>query len=147
MAVALLAALGLDPGAAQPRDASSAPFVVHCAAEETPSAPRCAADVRTFVGARVFRAHCASCHGDDAEGSAFAPNLTERMRGMDMRRFFAALDEGYLGPHSTEAPRGRDPGVAPYYNELWAYLRARVDGALPAGPVGRLPAETPTPAE
>ena len=36
-------------------------------------------------------------------------------------------------------PRGRDPNVAPYYDELWSFLRARVTGALPPGPVERLP--------
>jgi len=32
-----------------------------------------------------------------------------------------------------------DPNVAPYYDELWSFLRARLAGDLPAGPVERLP--------
>jgi hypothetical protein len=58
---------------------------------------------------------------------------------MQQPDFFAALDRGYLGSRSTMPPRGRDPNVAPYYDELWAYLLARREGALPAGTVERLP--------
>jgi hypothetical protein len=58
---------------------------------------------------------------------------------MTQRQFFAALDQGYFGSQSTMPPRGRDPNVAPYYDELWSYLSARVTGALPPGPVERLP--------
>ena len=54
---------------------------------------------------------------------------------MTQREFFAALDHGYFGPQSTMPPRGRDPNVAPYYDELWSFLRARITGDLPPGPV------------
>jgi hypothetical protein len=33
----------------------------------------------------------------------------------------------------------RDPNVARYYDELWSFLRARISGELPAGPLTRLP--------
>jgi hypothetical protein len=62
---------------------------------------------------------------------------------MTERDFVAALDKGYLGPQSAMPPRGRDPNVAPYYDELWAFLRARVTGDLPGGPVERLPGDEP----
>jgi mono/diheme cytochrome c family protein len=92
-------------------------------------------DLATYVGYRVFMAECATCHAADARGSSFAPDLTERLRGKTSRDFFGALDRGYLGPRSTMPPRGRQPNVAPYYDELWAFLSARRDGALPDGPV------------
>jgi hypothetical protein len=60
---------------------------------------------------------------------------------MEQREFFTALDRGYLGQRSTMPPRGRDPNVAPYYDELWAFLTARRDGLLPAGRVEPLAAE------
>jgi mono/diheme cytochrome c family protein len=101
-------------------------------------------DLATYIGWRVFEAQCASCHAADARGSGFAPDLTERLRGMDQRDFFGALDRGYFGPQSTMPPRGRDPNVSPYYEELWAYLSARRDGRLPAGPLERAdPANEP----
>ncbi len=128
------AALRLSAGAAQPAPGDAVPYRVECAAD----AP-CRADLATFIGWRVFEAQCATCHGADARGSRFAPDLTQRMRGMAQRSFFAALDRGYLGPQSTMPPRGRDPNVAPYYDELWSFLSARVAGDLPPGPVERLP--------
>jgi len=133
--LSLCAALGCHAGAAQVPSTDAAQYRVECSAEPAAS---CRADLVTYVGWRVFQAQCATCHAADALGSSFAPDLTVRMRGMDQREFFAALDSGYLGSRSTMPPRGRDPNVAPYYDELWSYLRARRDGAAPAGPLERL---------
>jgi mono/diheme cytochrome c family protein len=131
----LCAALAAQGGAAQPVSAE-VPYRVECTA-----AGVCSADLATYIGWRVFQAQCATCHAADARGSSFAPDLTARMSAMTQRAFFAALDQGYFGPNSGMPPRGRDPNVAPYYDELWSFLRARVSGALPPGPVERLPDE------
>ena len=131
--IALCAALDLTVGAAQPsRDADARPYRVECASEEL-----CRVDLATYIGWRVFQAQCATCHAADARGSSFAPDLALRMGAMTQRDFFAALDRGYFGSASTMPPRGRDPNVAPYYDELWSFLRARVNGDLPAGHVAR----------
>ena len=131
---ALCAALGCHAGAAQSVSGEpDAPYRVECAAP----AP-CRADLATYIGWRVFQAQCATCHAADARGSSFAPDLMLRMSAMTQRQFFAALDQGYFGSQSSMPPRGRDPNVAPYYDELWSYLRARIEGALPAGAVERL---------
>ncbi len=117
---ALCAAFGCHAGAAQSVSGDAdAPYRIECAA-----AP-CRADLATYIGWRVFQAQCATCHAADARGSNFAPDLTLRMSGMTQREFFAALDQGYFGSQSSMPPRGRDPNVAPYYDELWSYLRAR----------------------
>jgi mono/diheme cytochrome c family protein len=136
----LCAALGCGPGAAQSvsSSAETAPYRVECEAAQP-----CRADLGTYIGWRVFQAQCATCHAADARGSSFAPDLTLRMGAMTERQFFAALDQGYFGSRSTMPPRGRDPDVAPYYDELWSFLRARVTGALPAGPVERLAEDAP----
>ena len=137
--LALVAALGCQAGAAQTSAEATQPYRIECAPTT------CRADLTTYIGWRVFEAQCATCHALDARGSSFAPDLTERMRRMAERDFFAALDGGYLGANSSMPPRGRDPNVAPYYDELWAYLKARRDGDLPAGPVELLTGETATP--
>ena len=139
--LALGAALASTASAAQPSSAPAVPqYRIECGA-----APPCRADLATYVGYRVFVAECATCHAADARGSTFAPDLTERLRGKTSRDFFVALDRGYLGPRSTMPPRGREPNVAPYYDELWAFLSARRDGALPAGPVEPLDAAAAAP--
>jgi mono/diheme cytochrome c family protein len=136
--LALCAALGCQPGAAQSvaSTVAAVPYRVECAAV---AAEPCRVDLATYLGWRVFQAQCATCHAADARGSSFAPDLTLRISAMTERQFFAALDQGYFGSQSTMPPRGRDPNVAPYYDELWSFLRARTEGALPAGPVERLP--------
>jgi cytochrome c5 len=104
-----------------------------------PAVAVCRVDLATYVGWRVFGAQCATCHAADALGSSFAPDLTLRVRGMTQRGFFAALDNGYLGPADPSPPRGKMPDVARYYEELWAYLSARASGDLPPGALERLP--------
>ncbi len=130
--IALCAALGSHAGAAQPVS-EVAPYRVECA----PGAA-CRVDLATYIGWRVFQAQCATCHAADARGSSYAPDLTLRMSRMSQRDFFTALDRGYFGSDSPMPPRGRDPNVAPYYDELWSFLRARIAGDLPPGPVERL---------
>ncbi|HEX6996940.1 MAG TPA: cytochrome c [Gammaproteobacteria bacterium] len=88
-----------------------------------------------YIGWRVYNVHCAVCHAEDAVGSTFAPDLTQRIASMDRRAFVSALDRGYLGPRDATPPRGADPEVARYYEELWAYLEARASGRLPPGAV------------
>jgi mono/diheme cytochrome c family protein len=132
---ALCAALGCQAGAAQPTSGEAVtPYRIECA----PAPAGCRADLATYIGWRVFQAQCATCHGADVRGSSFAPDLAIRMSNMTQREFFAALDQGYFGPRSSMPPRGRDPNVAPYYDELWSFLRARLAGDLPAGPVAPL---------
>jgi len=140
--LALCAALDPTAGAAQVLSdgANARPYRVECAGP----GEACRADLATYIGWRVFQAQCATCHAVDVRGSTFAPDLTLRMSGMTQRDFFAALDRGYFGSASTMPPRGRDPNVAPYYEELWSFLRARTTGDLPAGPVTRLPGDGTT---
>ncbi len=139
---ALCAAFGSQTGAAQSVAGEAAPYRVECAPAPSEA---CRADLATYIGWRVFQAQCATCHAADARGSGFAPDLTLRLTGMTQRAFFAALDQGYFGPQSSMPPRGRDPNVAPYYDELWSFLRARIAGDLPAGPVERLPSDGDSP--
>jgi mono/diheme cytochrome c family protein len=133
--LALCAALDLTVGAAQPSadDANARAYRVECAPGQG-----CRVDLATYIGWRVFQAQCATCHAADVRGSSFAPDLTLRMSGMTQRDFFAALDRGYFASTSAMPPRGRDPNVAPYYDELWSFLRARSAGDLPPGPVSPL---------
>jgi mono/diheme cytochrome c family protein len=106
-----------------------------CASAGESGSPVCYADLPIYIGWRVYNAHCASCHADDALGSTFAPDLTRRTLRMQRRDFVAAMDNGYLGPNAAMPPRGANEDVARYYEELWAYLSARTSGELPPGSV------------
>ena len=47
------------------------------------------------TGHRLFDANCARCHGTDAKGTADAPNLLRRVRGMSQDRFVEAVLRRY----------------------------------------------------
>jgi mono/diheme cytochrome c family protein len=46
-------------------------------------------------GRQLFQTHCARCHGEDARGTARAPNLLQRVVGMSQERFTEAVLRRY----------------------------------------------------
>lgn len=128
-------------------------------------------DRRTYVGWRLFHSTCHLCHGVDATGTSVAPDLTARVGGMSEEDFinavlyrypiivgFGTKGEGDL-PALRRAfvaavkrhERGGvlmpawedDPNVKPHVLDLYAYLRARADGALGTGRPARAEAASP----
>jgi quinoprotein dehydrogenase-associated probable ABC transporter substrate-binding protein len=114
------------------------------------------ADISTWLGWRLFQSHCAGCHGPAATGTDRAPNLLPRVQEMSPSRFVGAVLRRYklLVPSAETAAEGGarealvdeilqrrtgnvvmpawdgDPNVKPHILDLYAYLRARADGAL-----------------
>lgn len=112
-----------------------------------------------YAGWRVFEDRCARCHGADATGTALAPNLLERVRGMGSRRFVGLVLRRY--DWSLPAAQGGDqqaaldalveqimqrderamampawqdePRVNAHILDLYAYLTARSEGAQGPG--------------
>jgi mono/diheme cytochrome c family protein len=73
-------------------------FVVACgtgsAADQNPYAGRTEG---TQAGAKLFRRHCAECHGADAGGHGAAPSLrTSWVHGRSDRALFTFLTNGNL---------------------------------------------------
>lgn len=113
-------------------------------------------DGATYIGWRLFQTNCATCHGAAATGTDRAPNLLPRVQEMSRSRFVGAVLRRYklLVPSSESAAEGGarealveeivqrragqipmpawdgDPNVKPHILDLYAYLRARSDGAL-----------------
>jgi len=109
-------------------------------------------DDSTYVGWRLFNSTCFVCHGKHATGSDIAPNLLVKLEGMSSRKFrkkvlskyFAKvnLDDpdrrmAFLEQISVEDAKGfkmptwaQDPNIRPHIADLYAYLKARSDGAL-----------------
>jgi quinoprotein dehydrogenase-associated probable ABC transporter substrate-binding protein len=113
-------------------------------------------DTSTYLGWRLFQSNCSGCHGPAAAGTDRAPDLLPRVAEMSRSRFVGAVLRRYKllapsGEAATEAGAREalvneilerragtipmpawdgDPRVRPHILDLYAYLRARADGAL-----------------
>jgi mono/diheme cytochrome c family protein len=86
-------------------------------------------DAKTYNGYRRFHAGCNHCHGQDGLGSTFGPSLVERLPDLDA--FRRIVRDGTGGGKMKGF--ADDPNVAPYIEDIFAYLQARADGALDRG--------------
>ncbi|MBK5186971.1 MAG: c-type cytochrome [Gemmatimonadaceae bacterium] len=85
-----------------------------------------------YNGWRQYMTNCARCHGDDAVGGVMAP---------DLRKSVAADTANQATFHSTVSEGRLDKGMPSFKSSLnkehidaiYAYLRARAAGELPAG--------------
>ena len=88
-------------------------------------------DARTYNGFRRYNAACNHCHGPDGAGSTFAPSLVDRL--LDVGAFRHVVLDGVAKGNSNMKGFSGDPNVAPYVDDIYAYLQARNDGALGRG--------------
>jgi mono/diheme cytochrome c family protein len=88
------------------------------------------ADARTFNGYRRYNAGCNHCHGPDGVGSTFGPSLVGALPDIDV--FRRIVREGKTSGTSVMQGFADDPNIAPYVDDLYAYLQARADGASAA---------------
>jgi hypothetical protein len=124
-------------------------------------------DESTFLGWRVYHSNCHGCHGVDATGTSVAPDLVAAVGYMTSREFStkvltryrlvigfddiagddqtalrAAFMEQVMRRQSGELIMpawGDDPNIQPHVLDLYAYLRARADGALGTGRPEKIP--------
>ena len=75
-----------------------------------------------IAGAKLYRAHCASCHGATAEGHEMAPSLkTSRVHGRSDEALFAFLTDGDLKrgmPSWSRLPDERRWQIVAYLRSL-----------------------------
>ncbi len=115
------------------------PYEVQCETGAT-AAEQCQVDKDTYVGWRTFAAQCQVCHGGSALGSTFAPNLLDRFhQRVDHPRFVEVVTNGFKGQVGAMPAWKGNPNVMPHVDQLYRYLKARADGALPAGRPARKP--------
>jgi mono/diheme cytochrome c family protein len=88
-------------------------------------------DAGTYNGYRRFHAGCNHCHGQDGLGSTVGPSLVERLPDLDA--FRRVVRDGTSGGTGVMKGFANDPNVAPYIDDIYAYLQARHDGALDRG--------------
>ena len=89
------------------------------------------ADAHTYNGYRRYHAACNHCHGPDGVGSTFGPSLVEALPDLDA--FSRIVRDGKTTGTSVMQGFADDPNIAPYIDDLYAYLQARADGALGRG--------------
>lgn len=120
-------------------DTTAPVYQVQCAAGAG-AAEQCQVDKDTYIGWRTFAAQCQVCHGGSALGSTFAPNLLDRFHErVDHARFIEVVTNGFRGQVGAMPAWKGNPNVMPHVDQLYRYLKARADGALPAGRPTRLP--------
>ena len=94
------------------------------------------ADAAAYNGYRRYHGACSHCHGPDGVGSTFGPSLVGRLP--DISAFRRAVRDGQSTGNSVMKGYEDDPNIAPYIDDIYAYLQARADGALGRGRPGRL---------
>jgi mono/diheme cytochrome c family protein len=93
-------------------------------------------DARTYNGYRRYHASCSHCHGPDAAGSTFGPEVVSSLP--DAETFRRIVREGKSTGMSVMKGFAGDPNIAPYVDDIYAYLQARADGVLGRGRPARL---------
>ena len=88
-------------------------------------------DKRTYNGFLRYNAVCNHCHGPDGVGGSFGPSLIEAP--MMIEEFRDAVLAGRAKGNFVMKGFADDPNVAPFVDDIYAYLRARTDGVIGRG--------------
>jgi mono/diheme cytochrome c family protein len=94
-------------------------------------------DKATYNGWRRYTESCMRCHGPDGAGSSYAPDLVNSVKHMTQDQFNEIVVNGKTDVNTASQnvmpPFGTVEDVMDYLNDIWAYLKARADGALGRG--------------
>jgi methanol metabolism-related c-type cytochrome len=91
----------------------------------------------TYSGFRRYHSDCHVCHGPDGEGSSYAPALAHSLQSIDYSEFLETVASGRekLSSASNEVMPafGANRNVMCYIDDIFVYLRARANKAIPRG--------------
>lgn len=94
-------------------------------------------DKKTFNGWRRYTESCLRCHGPDGAGSSYAPSLVDSTNHLTQDEFNDIVVNGRTNVNAASGnvmpPFGEVEDVVSYLDDIWAYLKARADGALGRG--------------
>lgn len=94
-------------------------------------------DWYTFSGFRRYHSECHVCHGPEGEGSSYAPALIDSLKTMSYADFISVVAGGreiVRADKTSKMPAlGDNANVMCYVEDIYTYLKARSDGALPRG--------------
>jgi methanol metabolism-related c-type cytochrome len=94
-------------------------------------------DWYTYSGFRRYHSECHVCHGPDGEGSSYAPALANSLKTMGYAEFYGHVVSGKqdlgAGQEKVMPAFGDNKNVTCYLNDIYVYLRARSQDAIPRG--------------
>lgn len=94
-------------------------------------------DWYTYSGFRRYHAECHVCHGPDGEGSTYAPALVQSLKTMSYDDFMLVVASGRevvrADKQSVMPAFGTNHNVMCFIDDIYVYLKARADGAIPRG--------------
>jgi len=94
-------------------------------------------DWYTFSGFRRYHSDCHVCHGPNGDGSSYAPALVDSLKTLSYSDFVNVVTNGRK--HVDAANDKVMPSFASnvnvmcYIDDIYVYLRARSDNAIPGG--------------
>lgn len=99
-------------------------------------------DKATYNGWRRYTESCLRCHGPDGAGSSYAPALVDSLKQMSEDQFKEVVVNGRqnvtTSVENVMPPFGTVEDVMLYLDDIYAYLKARSDGALGRGRPDRI---------
>jgi mono/diheme cytochrome c family protein len=149
--LAAIAALFLLVGAVLPAHAqarglsSSAQVTDTSYFDKYHPAPRDTLPLAAYTGWEQFQINCSRCHGQDAQGTSFAPSLAQALgRGGAVPTEAAFLEIACDGVAGTGMPSWCKLGLGmDKLREIYLYVKGRADGTIHPGRPMSLEDSTP----
>jgi methanol metabolism-related c-type cytochrome len=90
-----------------------------------------------YSGFRRYHAECHVCHGPDGMGSSFAPALVDSLKNLTYDDYAEVVVNGRKNVTTAQEnvmpAFGLNPNVMCFVDDIYAYLKARSDGAVGRG--------------
>lgn len=94
-------------------------------------------DRGTYRGYLYYGDLCLRCHGPDGAGSSYAPSLVDSLKVIDKDKFVETVINGKQEVNTAQQrvmpALGTNEDVVNNLDNIYAYLKARSDGALGRG--------------
>lgn len=94
-------------------------------------------DWYTYSGFRRYHSECHVCHGPDGMGSSYAPALAFSLKTLDYNDFMGIVAGGKKEVNTAAnlvmPSFALDKNVMCYADDIYVYLRARANDAVPRG--------------
>ncbi len=94
-------------------------------------------DMGTYKGYLYYGDQCMRCHGPDGLGSSYAPNLTDSLKTLSKEQMQNTVINGRKDVNTASQKVmpafGTNADVVENLDNIYAYLKARSDGALGRG--------------